>query len=280
MLRDARIKARIAKLSPSTPRRVKQRVWLSLPANYLNQGGVSMAQFRVPRLSGSNIVIRLTEDPNEIADTNRLVFGNYVSAKYWENDAKNMQNIFLHTPMRKVIVALENDEIIGTISVILDSPIGLPSDGAQATLMQQLRAKGGKLAEISGLAVDRLKNTHPKLALFLLSYAFQYAYYYQKVDRVAASCVAPHADFYVSAGIFIRISGPTAYSGRRVAPLFYLLNLDLLEAHDQLAKRGAQETFLGFMLRDPQHCQHFPPEVLLMRRRETDGIQHGDLEVA
>src|SRR5581483_5350425 len=125
-----------------------------------------MSKFRVPTLNSStNVVIRLTEDRGEIDRANHLIFGNYVSAKYWENDAKNLQNVFLHTPMRKVIVALENDELVGTASVIRDSSIGLPSDGAQHELMQQLRAKGS-LAEISGLAVDRTKSSNRKLALF------------------------------------------------------------------------------------------------------------------
>jgi hypothetical protein len=237
-----------------------------------------MAKFRVPTLSSTdNVVIRLA-DPGEIDKTNRLVFGNYVSAKYWENDAKNLQNIFLHTPMRKVVVALEDGEMVGTASVILDSAIGLPSDGGQRPLMQQLRNKGS-VAEISGLAIDRSKAKHQKLVLFLLSYVFQYSYYYLGLDRVAASCVGSHANFYVSAGLFIKISSPTAYSDRSVAPLFTLLDLDFMQAHANLAGH-VPGSFLSFMLREPHPCHRFPSESELKRSREINGLGSLLLDVA
>jgi hypothetical protein len=233
-----------------------------------------MASFRVPSLSNSNTIIRLAEDPAEIAATNRLVYKNYVAARYWEANTKHLQNKLVDSASRKVVVAKEDDRLVGTISLIVDSPLGLPSDGAQPALMRQLRAKGGILAEVSGFAIDARKTTNRRLALFLASYVLQYAYFYEGVDQLAASCIATHANFYQSAAGFSMISGPTSY-GSPMAPDFYLLSLDLNEIHAKLSsKRGGTvlrgETFCRFMLRDPQPCHRFPSERQLKRPRGTD----------
>lgn len=234
-----------------------------------------MSHYRVPTLSHSNIVIRLAQNPAEVACTNQLVFGSYVSAKYWENEAKNLQNVFLHTPMRKVIVATEGSEIVGTISLILDSPLGLPSENAQPALIRQLRAKGGRLGEISGFAIDRSKNTQRQLAPFLLSYAFQYSYFYEGVDQLAASCVAAHARYYQAALGCSRISEPTHYATAPLIPYFFLIGLDLQAAYVRLSnmsakERSAEGDFQRFLLRVSQPYYRFPHESQLKRARHGD----------
>lgn len=238
-----------------------------------------MSKFRVPTLSSSNVTVRLTTDPIEIESANRLVFANYVAANYWENNAKHLENKFAHSPMRKVIVAYENGHLIGTISLILDSPMGLPSDGAQAPLMQQLRANSGTFAEISGFAMDRGRTAQSRHALFLVSYVLQYSFYYAGVDRLAASCIAAHSRFFESALGFSIISGPTRYRDANVVPYFYLLTLDLREAHSALSATGGKN-LARFLLADPQPCQHFPPEGEMKQQRETKELIRAHREVA
>lgn len=214
-----------------------------------------MSKYRVPTLgSYDNIAIRLTEDKGEIEGANRLIFGNYVSAKYWENDAKNLQNEFLHTADRKVIVALENNRLVGTISLLVDSPIGLPSESAQPALIRDLRVKEGRLAEVSGFATDRARTANTKLALFLMSYVLRCAYYQEAVDRVVASCVAPHARFYESALGFSRLSGPTRYRDSQTAPEFYLLGIELVGLHSMFIG----DDFRRFIFHDSHPSQRFP----------------------
>lgn len=226
-----------------------------------------MSRFRVPSVSNSNIVVRQLDDPAEIALTNKLIFDNYVAANYWEANAKNLENIFLHSPCRKVIAAFENGQLLGTVSVLLDSPIGLPSDGAQADALQKLRAKGGVVAEISGLAIDRTKVSDRNVALLLLSYAFQYSYYYLGVDRLVASCIATHARFYETAIGCAKIGGPAHYASAPAIPFFYLITLDLPRAHAQLAGRsGPEAEFRAFMLASPHACHRFPEGVQVKRQ--------------
>ena len=233
-----------------------------------------MSRCRVPVLSSPNVVVRLTSDPTEIDAANRLVFGNYVAAGFWENDENQLRtNKFLYTPTRYVFVVLENERLVGTMSIIIDWVDGLPSDSAQPAAMQRLRAKGGTLAEVSAFAMDRTNVSHRKLVFFLISYMFQYSFYCAGVDRLVASCVSAHADFYESALCFSKISDPTYYAYTRVVGHF--LSLDLVEAHSLFSRKypadlATGESFYRFMLCDPHPCQRFPLGLPMSRSRQTD----------
>jgi hypothetical protein len=233
-----------------------------------------MSRLRVPVLANPNIVVRLTNDPTEIDAANRLVFGNYVAAGFWENDEGRLRaNKFLHTPARHVFVVLENERLVGTMSIIIDSATGLPSDAAQPAALQKLRAKGGALAEVSAFAMDRSNVLHRKLVFFLISYMFQYSFYYAGVHTLVASCVSAHADFYESTLCFSKISDPTYYAYTHVVGHF--LSLDLVEAHSLFARKypsdpATGESYYRFMLCDPQPCQHFPLVLSTSRSRQFD----------
>src|SRR5437868_2216446 len=155
------------------------------------------SRYRVPKLANPNIVIRLAHNQEEVEAANRLVFRNYVEDGFWENDETQLQtNKFLHSPARIVFVVLDEGNFVGTMSLIEDSRLGLPSDSTQAALMQQLRNSGDKLAEISAFAMDRSKTSYKNLFIFLWSYMLQYSFYYAEIDRLVASCKPKHADFY------------------------------------------------------------------------------------
>lgn len=238
---------------------------------------------RIPKLTNSNLIVRLTTDPGEIEQANRLVFRNYVATGFWENDENKLRtNKFLHTPARRVFVALEDDHLVGTMSIVLDSRAGLPSDGAQAVQLQQLRAMGGTMAEVSAFATDRVRTSHRKLIFFLISYMFQYSFYHAGVDRLVVSCVPSHADFYESVLCFSKIGGPTYYTYTRVVA--HLLSLDLLQAHSLLSQKYPADPFTGesfyrFLFGDPLPCQCFTG-LPLIRSRGLDWVERSLRKVA
>lgn len=240
-------------------------------------------RIKIPKLTSSNLVIRLTNEPHEIHQANELVFHNYVAAGFWENDHDKLRtNKFLHTSARKVFVALEDGRLLGTMSIVVDSQAGLPSDSAQAVQMQQVRAMGGTVAEVSAFAMDRSKTAHRRLIFFLISYMFQYSFYHAGIDRLVVSCIPTHADFYESALCFSKVGGPTYYMYTRVDA--YLLSLDLLQAHSVLSKKypmneSTGESLYRFLLRDPQPCQCFTG-LPLKRPRDFDWVERSLQKVA
>lgn len=233
------------------------------------------SRIKVPKVTSSNLTVRVTANTQDIERANALVVRNYVAAGFWgEDEDKLRTNKILYAPARKVFVALEDGRLVGTMSIILDSQTGLPSDSVQPAQMQQLRGMGGSLAEVSAFAMERSVTSHRKLIFFLISYMFQYSFYHAGVDRLAVSCVPAHAHFYESALCFSKISGPTYYAYTRAVA--YLLSLDLLQAHSLLSQKypsdpATGDSFYRFLLGDPQPCQCFTG-LPLKRPRNLDWI--------
>ncbi len=152
--------------------------------------------FSTPIFRNSDIVVRVATSADEVQHANKLVFKNYVQDGFWENDERQLHaNKFLHTPEREVFVALEGEHLVGTISIIKDSSMGLPSDGTQLALMQKLRASGDKIAEVSAFATDRSRTAHRRLAGLLISYMYQYSFYHVGIDLFVVSCNPPMPTF-------------------------------------------------------------------------------------
>jgi hypothetical protein len=142
--------------------------------------------------------------------------------------------------------------------------------------MQKLRRSGDKIAEVSAFAMDRNTTAHRKLIFFLMSFAFQYCFYYTDLDRLVASCKPEHADFYESVLCFSKISALTYYDYSHA--LGYLVSLNLLEAHQLLSTKyppdpTTGESFYRFLMCDPQPCQRFSPALSLKRPRDRDWVR-------
>ena len=230
-----------------------------------------MSAFRIPTLCHSDVIVELAEDPEMIDGVNRLIFRNYVAAGFWEdNEGQMYSNKFLHAPTRRVFTITQSGQLIGTMSVVKDSDEGLPSDSAQPAAMRRLRAKGGNLAEVSAFAMDRSKPQHRNLVFLLMSYMYQYSFYYAGVDRLVASCGSGHTGFYESILCFSRLSGPTYYPYTR--DVGCLLTLDLHEAHSLFSEKYPPDpvtgdSFYRFMLCDPHPCHKFDTELTMSRPR-------------
>lgn len=229
---------------------------------------------KVPKLADPRIVVRLAADKEEVELANNLLFRRYVETGFWDEDGNQMRtNKFLYADVRRVVIILDNDRVVGTMSIIVDSDAGLPSDSPQPTLMRELRSSGAAIAEVSAFAIDQSK-TSRKLFFFLMSYVLQYSFYYAGIDRLVASCGSEHAKFYESALCFSRLSAPTYYAYTR--DIGALISLDLREAHHLLAQKyptdpSTGESLYRFLMCDPQPCQHFGG-LRLKRPRDTNWL--------
>jgi hypothetical protein len=93
-----------------------------------------------------------------------------------------------------VLIAVQRGEIVGTLTLIPDSPLGLPMDAAYD--LTAVRAVGG-IAEISALAIKRGYRGHPARLMFpMVKYFFHYAE--RQLGLVGLIfCVQPrHFSFY------------------------------------------------------------------------------------
>lgn len=232
--------------------------------------------FSTPIFHNSDVVVRVATSADEVQHANKLVFQNYVQDGFWENDERQLHtNKFLSTPEREVFIALEGEHLVGTISIIKDSSMGLPSDGTQSALMQKLRAAGDKLAEVSAFSMDRSRTAHRRLACLLMSYMYQYSFYHAGIDRFVVSCKPAHANFYESVLCFSKLSDLTYYQHSQTSG--YLLTLNLLEAHRLFSIKyplgsATRKNPYRFYLCDPQPGHRFPRGALA-RPRTVDWLK-------
>lgn len=191
---------------------------------------------RVPRLTNPDIIIRLAENQQEIEAANELIYQSYVNL-YWADDpAAFRANKYLATPARRVFVAVDHDRIVGTMSIIKDSPLGLPSDTFHPSHLCGYRDLAERIAEVTSFAVAQSIQHPMNLILFLIKFLMQYSFYYEGLDRLIASCRAKHADFYEERLCFTKLTQPMpyAYAGNVECQL---VTLDLTEAHLLLSHR-------------------------------------------
>jgi N-acyl amino acid synthase FeeM len=229
--------------------------------------------FRVPRLSNSDIVIRVAQDPSEVQRANTLVFRNYVARGYWDGDRTAVdRNPYLHLPTRHVFVVMDGSALLGTASIIVDSPHGLPADSFQKEVAAQLRKRGETLAEISALAIDRYRPHPPNLMHFVVAFIFQYSFYYAAVDRFVIACTPRHAMFYERSYGFHSIHNADFYKYVNVEA--QILTLNLIDSYEsaklRYRERCLPRSFFQFMYRDEHPNMHFPPCNRMRRSRKIE----------
>lgn len=222
-----------------------------------------------------DVTIRVAIDKDEVRQADELVFRNYVQDGFWENDRDTLKtNKFLRTPERTVFVATSSKALLATLSIVNDSAIGLPSDGTQSILMQYLRRRSGRIAEVSAFAAERSRTANRNLVCLLMSYMYQYSFYHVGIDRLVASCKPSHARFYESVLCFSKVSDLTFYQYSQASG--YLVSLDLLEAHRLVFDRYPPDPTTGdsfyHVMSRPQPGQLFP-DGPLARSRAVDWLE-------
>ncbi|HOX04961.1 MAG TPA: hypothetical protein PK280_01055 [Planctomycetota bacterium] len=99
---------------------------------------------------------RIAETREDIEAAVRLVYRNYVELKYC-----NLNRFGVHfylydvLPETRTLVASDGDRVVATLTLVFDSPLGLPSGKLYAAELEALRGAGRRLVEVSKLAVDR-----------------------------------------------------------------------------------------------------------------------------
>lgn len=225
---------------------------------------------RCPTLTNPNVSIRLARSAEEVRRANRLVFRNYVECGYWRDDETELaRNQYLRLPSRRVMVVVDGAEIIGTLSLILDSRRGIPADSFQPEVMAALRRDGEALAEISAFAFAKDHPHQHTLLHFLMAFLARYSYYYAAVDRLVAVCTPKHARFYELYYGFTRVHTSARYDYVGVEAQMLTLELPpaFAAAHARASAHTRDGAFLRFLYRDEHALLEFPAPARTARPR-------------
>ena len=166
-----------------------------------------------------------------------------------------------NNPNRITLVASGNDDkVIGTVSVGLDSPLGLLADQMYHDELEELRSQGRKVCEFNSLAVDpTIKSKRVLASLFQIAILYPFGVF-NHTDGVLE--VNPrHVRFYEKMVGFTRI-GPEKICPRVNAPSI-LMRADFSYVAEQTEKYG------GLMDRADGEKSLYP---YFFSKRDTDGI--------
>jgi len=90
----------------------------------------------------------------------RLVHDQYVARGYMRPEPSSWRLSVHHAlPTTKVFVARDQHRVVGTMTLVPDSPLGLPLDELYGSEVTALRNEGRYVTEVSGLAIAH-RNGH------------------------------------------------------------------------------------------------------------------------
>lgn len=185
-----------------------------------------------------DVVVKIASEPEEHDAAARLTFDAYAGRGLVDQRGVPVRvTPFLMLPSTVKFVALRGGEVVATISLILDSKLGLPMECIFGAELAALRAQGRRLAEVGALAV---KKEHRGNGLVMLVYKTMWAAAVRLLE-VQDLVVAVHPDAqpaYTSPLRFVPLSaGVRRYPGLEANALAVGLRLDLVERFPTLARR-------------------------------------------
>jgi GNAT superfamily N-acetyltransferase len=183
------------------------------------------------------LVLKVADTRDELEACYRLLHDAYVDAGLMRPDPSGLRLTIYHAlPTTTTLCALIDGQVIGTVSVITESAFGLPLQ--RVFDLSSVRARRGRLAEVSALAVDPVWRGNGGAVLFALM-KLVFAYCTQCLDtRHLVAAVHPgHVEMYESLLFFRRLTGRVVdrYDYVNGAPAIGL-TLDLKHAPEILRK--------------------------------------------
>ncbi len=146
----------------------------------------------------NNIVLKLATTKDELEQAYCLLHDSYVGQSLMDPHPSGMRfNIWSALPYTSVIVAKIENKVVGTVSLIKDSPIGFPSDKIYQEENNAHRKNRRRMVEVSAFAVDPMfRQDGHKISLYLMKYLYQYSQNYLNADMLCATIRKHVLDFY------------------------------------------------------------------------------------
>ncbi len=204
----------------------------------------------------------------------RIVYEGYTARGYCApNPSRMYYHYYSFLPESRTFVLKDKDEILGTISLIVDSPCGLPMDNLFSREINQIRAGSRKLAEVSLLAMAHhekkkklfsLTNFEKQAQLFrLFKIAYEYAFYAAGVTDFVIGVHPKHETLYKYL-LFRNLGSPKSYPQARGNPALPL-HLDL-HAAKQNYTSCLRDFFIGRSSTEEILHNGFVPDAQVVRK--------------
>lgn len=165
---------------------------------------ISLNNINLPKGS----VIKLAETKEEFAQAFRIQYEQYRYLGYIdENEFGMTYSLFHSLPSTRVIIVKIKNEVVGTMSLFTDSPMGLPMEAGWD--ISQCRSEGVRVAEIGALCIKRGRpGLKGKLFIPMCIFVYRYARKYLGVDRFVIGTRKEVKEYYQAVFGFKLLSNP------------------------------------------------------------------------
>lgn len=193
--------------------------------------------------------IHLAREQGDLEQAYRLLHRVYVDMGFMETHPSGLRlNVYNMLPHTATVVAKIGDEVVGTISVIRENPLGLPLDESIDTSFY--RKPGWQVAEVTGLAVSAEWRGGGEILFPLLKYIYQYAADYLKVNVFQIATAIEKEDFFRALLFFEPISDTVMrdplINGTLVVPLYLDLNHAKVQFRRTYGQRGPHADLFSY----------------------------------
>ncbi|MFT5387857.1 MAG: hypothetical protein ACI9E5_000992 [Candidatus Omnitrophota bacterium] len=132
----------------------------------------------------SDLTIKVAETKEELKAAYKIIHDSYVEIGYMDPHRSKMRLSFYNMlPHTSTLVALWQGEVVGTMSIVLDSPVGLPIDADFDTT--HIRKSSFRLCEIIGLSIKKEFRSYGGKILFPI---MKHMYHFIN-DNLGCDCV-------------------------------------------------------------------------------------------
>ncbi len=103
-----------------------------------------------------SMTCRPATSEKDLKDAYALVYREYLKRKYCKADVSELHyTVYSLLPKSKTFILEMDQRVVGTISVIIDSPCGIPMESLFEDKISKFRREGRTIAEVSLLALDQ-----------------------------------------------------------------------------------------------------------------------------
>ncbi len=199
--------------------------------------------------SKDKLVYSVVRKKNELKQAFSLVYKEYASRGYIPKHYKSTLrlSLFNSLPTSTTFVAKEAGKVVATVTLIPDSPLGLPMDKIYKKELDILRKKGKRISEVSQLSIDSrlfpkgwfsMFNFNKLIFVFkLFKLVLDYGIYKDELDEFCIAVNPRHQYLYKFIG-FEELAGLRYYGSVNKAPAI-AKHLELEGLDEKMKKKGA-----------------------------------------
>ena len=200
----------------------------------------------IDSLDSCAITFKIAQSTEEIEKAYELVWDSYVQAGLQSDTGDKIRFTKYHLlPDTRILIAIHHPElekekpdfskldegstIIGTLTIVTDSSVGLPMEDICGNNIKELRKEGHRLIEVTSLAINPDYRKH-NIAMYLYKLMFEFVRHKNATD-VACSVTKKHLSFYRRMLLFRPIGDVKKYAAaNQLETQCHILNIPEAES--------------------------------------------------